>query len=75
MADSFTQVYVHIVFIVQDRNCVISDSWKDELYKYIAGIIKNNKHKLLAINKEEYIRMLKNFEIQYEEQHLFKWVE
>ena len=50
MADAFTQVYVHVVFIVQNRYCVISESWKDELYKYIAGIIRNNKHKLLAIN-------------------------
>jgi hypothetical protein len=50
MADTFTQIYIHTVFVVQDRFCVIPDEWKDELYKYIAGIIKNNKHKLLAIN-------------------------
>lgn len=25
-------------------------SWKDELYKYITGIIQNNKHKLISIN-------------------------
>ena len=49
MADTFTQVYIHSVFIVQDRQCLISGSWKVDLYKYIAGIIKNNKHKLLAI--------------------------
>jgi REP element-mobilizing transposase RayT len=24
--------------------------WKDELYKYITGIVQNNKHKLIAIN-------------------------
>ena len=50
MADTFTQIYIQAVFVVQDRFCIISDVWKDELYKYIAGIIKNNKHKLLAIN-------------------------
>jgi REP element-mobilizing transposase RayT len=26
------------------------NSWKDELYKYITGIIQNNKHKLIIIN-------------------------
>ena len=50
MADTFTQVHIHSVFIVQDRQCLISGSWKVDLYKYIAGIIKNNRHKLLAIN-------------------------
>ncbi|MDO8550375.1 MAG: IS200/IS605 family transposase, partial [Ignavibacteria bacterium] len=40
----------HSVFAVQDRSCLISNLWKDELYKYIAGIIKNNGHKPLAIN-------------------------
>ncbi|PUU68818.1 IS200/IS605 family transposase [Flavobacterium sp. WLB] len=25
-------------------------NWKNDLYKYISGIIKNNNHKILAIN-------------------------
>jgi REP element-mobilizing transposase RayT len=24
--------------------------WKDELYKYITGIVQNNKHKLIVLN-------------------------
>lgn len=31
------------------KNCIIHNSWKDELYKYITGIIQKNNHKLLAI--------------------------
>jgi REP element-mobilizing transposase RayT len=27
------------------------DAWKEELYKYISGIIQNHKHKVLAINE------------------------
>jgi REP element-mobilizing transposase RayT len=27
-----------------------SKQWKDELYKYISAIIKNNRHKMLSIN-------------------------
>ncbi len=49
MANTYTQIHIQTVFTVQDRESVIQNSWKDELYKYIAGIIKNNKHKLLAI--------------------------
>jgi REP element-mobilizing transposase RayT len=29
---------------------LIQNKWKDELYKYITGIIQNHNHKLLIIN-------------------------
>jgi REP element-mobilizing transposase RayT len=29
---------------------MISDSWKDDLYKFITGIVKNNNQKLYIIN-------------------------
>jgi REP element-mobilizing transposase RayT len=41
---------MHIVFIVQNRDCVIKKVWKDRLYRYITGIVQANNHKLLAIN-------------------------
>jgi len=50
MANTFTQIHIQLVFSVQDRLCLISDKWKDELFRYITGIVSNNSHKLLAIN-------------------------
>ena len=50
MANTFTQIYLQFVFAVQNRISLIKPEWKEELYKYIAGIVKNNKHKLIAIN-------------------------
>jgi len=50
MANTYTQIYLQFVFAVQDRFLLIQNEWKDELYKYITGIVQNNKHKLLAIN-------------------------
>jgi REP element-mobilizing transposase RayT len=50
MANTYTQIYIHGVFCVQDRYCLISKTWKDELFKYITGIVHNNGHKLIAIN-------------------------
>jgi REP element-mobilizing transposase RayT len=38
------------VFAVQNRMSLIQNEWKNELYKYITGIIQNNGHKLIAIN-------------------------
>jgi REP element-mobilizing transposase RayT len=50
MANTYTQLHIQAVFAVQNRECIIQPSWKDELYKYITGIVQNNKHKLLTIN-------------------------
>ncbi len=50
MANTFTQIYLHLVFAVQNRISLIQPEWKDELYKYITGIIQNNGHKLIVIN-------------------------
>jgi REP element-mobilizing transposase RayT len=50
MANTFTQIYLHLVFAVQNRISLICPEWKDELYKYITGIVQNNNHKLIAIN-------------------------
>ena len=50
MADTYSQIYIHIVFAVKGRDNLISGKWKDELYKYITGIIINEGQKLLAIN-------------------------
>ena len=50
MANTFTQIYLQFVFAVQNRYSLIKPKWKNELYKYITGIVQNNKHKLIAIN-------------------------
>jgi len=50
MSNTYTQIYIQFVFAVQDRISLIKPEWKDELYKYITGIVQNNKHKLIAIN-------------------------
>jgi len=50
MANTYTQMYLQFVFAVQNRESLIQSEWKDELCKYITGIVQNNKHKLIAIN-------------------------
>jgi putative transposase len=50
MANTYPQIHIQAVFTVQDRNCIIRRLWKDELYKYMTGIIQNQGHKVLAIN-------------------------
>jgi len=49
MGDTYSQAYFHLVFAVKDRYALIHESWKQELEKYITGIVQNNGHKLIAI--------------------------
>ena len=59
MANTYTQLYFHVVFAVKGRQNLIAKKWKDELYKYITGIITNKHQKLLAINGiEDHIHIL-----------------
>ena len=50
MADTYTQLYIHIVFSVKGRQPLILKEYKDELHKYITGIITNKKQKMIQIN-------------------------
>ncbi len=50
MGDTFTQLYVHIIFSVKNREPLIKTSFRDNLFAYMAGIIKNKNQKPLAIN-------------------------
>jgi REP element-mobilizing transposase RayT len=50
MANTYTQIHIQAVFAVQNLQSLISKAWKDELYKYITGIIQNYDHKVLQIN-------------------------
>lgn len=153
MANTYSQIYIHIIFAVAGRQNLISTTIREDLQKFITGIVKNRDQKLLAIFcmpdhthiligmkpsicisdlvrdikagsskyindnrmvrgkfnwqevfgafsysksqinkvvnyiinqenhhkrskfKEEYIKPLKKFEIDFEEKYLFKWIE
>ncbi|MCH8873443.1 IS200/IS605 family transposase [candidate division KSB1 bacterium] len=50
MANTYTQIYIQVVFAVQGRYNMIRKEHKEELNKFITGIIRNKKQKLIAIN-------------------------
>jgi len=153
MAGTFSQIYIQIVFAVEGRANLLQNPWREEVFKYMAGIIKGKNQKPIIVNgvanhvhlfiglkpsvalsdlvrdiknntsnfintqkfvpgkfswqegfgsfsyahsqieqvyqyilnqeehhrkktfKEEYLEFLKKFEIEYDEQYLFKWNE
>jgi len=50
MANTCTQIYIHVVFAVEGRQYLIAHEHNDELQKYITGIVSAQKQKLIAIN-------------------------
>jgi putative transposase len=50
MANTYSQIYIQLVFSPLGRTNMIPVKHKEELHKYAAGIIQNRRHKLLAIN-------------------------
>ncbi|MGA2786487.1 MAG: IS200/IS605 family transposase [Verrucomicrobiota bacterium] len=50
MANTYTQIYLHVVFAVEGRQNLIAPEHNDELQKYITGIVTAQRHKLIAIN-------------------------
>jgi len=49
MANTYTQIYVQIVFAVQGRQNLISEGIREQVEKYICGIVSNKKSKPIAI--------------------------
>lgn len=50
MANTYTQIYIHIVFAVEGRQNLIPSEHNNELQKYITGIVSGQNQKLIAIN-------------------------
>ena len=50
MSGTFSQIYIQVIFAVKGRANLISPNWKDELHKYIAGIIKGKNQKPIIVN-------------------------
>ncbi|MDR1458678.1 MAG: IS200/IS605 family transposase, partial [Bacteroidales bacterium] len=49
MTNTYTQIYIHSIFAVQNRLSLIVAPWKEELYKYVTGIMQKHGHKMLQV--------------------------
>ena len=50
MANTYSQIYIQTVFSVSNRMSLITPAFREDLYKYITGIVTNQGQKLIAIN-------------------------
>lgn len=59
MANTYTQIYIHVVFAVEGRQNLIAPEHNNELQKYITGIVTAQRQKLIAINNmPDHLHML-----------------
>src|SRR5215831_17969987 len=59
MPNTYTQIYIHVIFAVARRECLISKRHQEELNKFITGIIRNKRHKLISIGSmPDHLHML-----------------
>ncbi len=50
MANTYTQLFVHIVFSTKGREKILLNNYRDDLFKYMSGIINGKNQKSLAVN-------------------------
>lgn len=49
MANTYSQINIHCVFAVKRRENVIDKSFRDDLHRYMSGILKNDNAFPLAV--------------------------
>ena len=49
MANTYTQIYIQIVFAVKGRQNLIAKENREELHQFITGIVTNRGQKLFAV--------------------------
>lgn len=50
MANTYTQLAIHVVFAVRNREALISLDWDGLLYAYMVGVLEKMGHRSLIIN-------------------------
>lgn len=50
MAGTFSQIYIQYVFAVKGRQNLLHKPWRDEVFKYISGIVKGKNQKPIIVN-------------------------
>lgn len=50
MAGTYSQIYIQVVFAVGGRQNLLHKEWRDDVFKYMSGIIRNKGQKPIIVN-------------------------
>ena len=49
MAGTYSQIYIQAVFAVKNRENLLQKQWREDVFKYMAGIIREKKQKSIIV--------------------------
>jgi REP element-mobilizing transposase RayT len=49
MSDTYHKIYIQYVFSVRDRDCILLPEWRNDLFEYIAGIVRTKGQKPIIV--------------------------
>lgn len=49
MPNTYTQLHIHLIFAVKNRDAAIKPVFREEIERYMTGVLQGNNHKMLAI--------------------------
>jgi REP element-mobilizing transposase RayT len=62
MANTYTKIHLHFVFVVLLRERILPPRESEEVRRFITGIVQNRNHKMLCINNvPDHVHMLVGF--------------
>jgi putative transposase len=50
MAGTYSQIYIQVVFAVKGRENLLQNPWREDVFKYMSGIVKGKGQKPIIIN-------------------------
>lgn len=50
MANTYSKIYLHVIFAVKNRNALLREEWRPEVFKYLASSINNRGNCSYAVN-------------------------
>lgn len=50
MANTYKRIYIHLIFAVKYRHALLDIKWREDVFRYIAGIINRRGNHALAVN-------------------------
>jgi len=56
---TFTQLYIHLIFAVQNRKALINETIQHNVFSYLSGILTQRDHKSIIVNgTEDHVHLL-----------------
>ena len=58
MAGTYSQIYIHAVFAVKGRENLLRKSWREDVFQYMAGIIREKNQKpIIVYGVEDHVHL------------------